>query len=610
MHTWKQVLRKFGGASVTAGDNVQGNESILYGLDPETFEQYTISEADPAKGTYYVCPKCRRLLDQRRGEINKDYFAHHPDPWAERNCPWYLGGDESAEPAREEAIEVSQRIRVFIGIGQVEKNLTLFGSIPAFSTADIPVLEEELKLGHGVVTSKGTIRSVNAGRDLLPESASSGITLDPDATQFEIRIVKGFTNSGIWKTRGISSGDVFIGDSTSAERMLDPRFASTGQYIYMVTDVDNHVVNPSTTVYRLGEYRVLRVQVNNSTTEIVHEWVEHINIDSLPLHVDVILPLREDPRKNWLDQTRFKPGEEMTLALTPSARANPKLELVVIPFRNQLIHKLEKIGPGVPRFVRIMNSENTSFRVLVYWPGVPECNVLLDFIPEGPDDNHPLYIEPEIHLSVDQGGKEIVLDPLNYPFHDIEGSLSQQDLPIIPHVKLVSPRHFSVQLRAEFMTREHSIIKRLEGDATGADIQQRLLDAFERAAKKVEVNFGNLGTVTLNCSFFHKKQLDKWDKEDRKESLERERERIAKERRQRQVHLAEMKELVRRTFAEVDDTRSTKISRGYVVEKLALAEDTPKEDLEIFRNLVRRYRKERRRALAKETKWGRQGGKI
>ena len=571
-------------------------------------EQYTIEKANPDKGSYYVCPQCRRLLDQRRGGVYRPYFAHHKDPWAERNCPWYSGGVIGDELIRKKSIDLAQRIRLFLGIGQIGQTLALFGSIPPFSGVDLPLLEKKLGLGDKVITSQGTSRQVNPKRDLLPDSPSSGIQLDPDSVEFKIEIADGFTNSGFWTADPLLPGNIFIGDQSFAERILDPHYVSTGQYVYLVTEGDDLNLNVSVTKFSLGKYTVLRIGVDTTKTLVLQGWAKNIEIDSVPLHVDVIFPLSENPRKNWLDRTIFDLGDEITLALTPDKLIDPLLEIITIPFNNQDILKLDKIGQGVPRFVKIVPKDAVPFRLLIYWQGAPERNVLLDFVPNGSKKQMLSYKEPEIYLCVERSNKELKLDPIIHSSLNINGELSQEGQAIIPAVRLVCPEHFVVELEAEFGTEQHKFLIRREGYATKTDIQERLVEIFGRYAKKVIINFKSLGTVTLNCEYFYEIQVEQWEGQYKKELAKIKQEQIAELNRQRKTHRTELALLVSKSLENLSVSDHAKVSKKYALEKLGLPKDTPKEDLTTLRNLIRRYRKSKRKSLATETKRSKNGG--
>lgn len=586
---------------MTLDDKPEGEGAIPYGLDPVTLEQYTIDDADPEKGIYYLCPKCRNLLVQRRGTIYRDYFAHHQNPFTSNDCPWYLGGSISVEPVPKEYMDLSNRLRLFIVNEQNTQNLTLYGSIPSFSAIDIPIMQNEISLGHEIISSQGTVRPLNPRRDLLPDSPTCGIALDPNSEKFDIKIVNGFTNSGIWKTDKLSAGDIFIGDSISAERITLPHYVTTGQFIYVIAKFNDLCSNTSVTSFQLGKYSVVRVMVDKSNDQIIQELAGDVKIDSFPIHVDVIFPLDEEPKRNWLDQTGFKVGEEITIALTPSKKTDPILEIIPIPFKHQIVQKLQKAGPGNSRFIKIISQEATPFRLLIYWPGVPEREVLIDFVPEKSDDKPLKYTEPEILLALQQDGQIVKLNPLDNPKIKINGSLSPEGVAIIPSVQLISPRHYKVEFEAEFPSERGSIIRR-EGDANATEIQQKISEIFERFARMVRVIFRNLGTITLNCDFFYTKQIGQWQIRKRGESATRELERIESEKHQKRDHLKEMSVLVIQALEKTPVPRRLKVGKEYTIEKLRLPTDTSKKDLIVFRNLIRRYRKGKRRKMRRQLK--------
>jgi len=103
--------------------------AIPFSLSPEG-EEYEIEQAE--RGIQYFCPICRQRLDQRRGQVNRDYFAHSQGA-TDMSCPWrtVAGLHQSICEMEEKAIQraTSKRIRLFLQVEQGRTELALFGSI-------------------------------------------------------------------------------------------------------------------------------------------------------------------------------------------------------------------------------------------------------------------------------------------------------------------------------------------------------------------------------------------------------------------------------------------------------------------------------------------------
>lgn len=583
-----------------------GGGSIPYGLDPHTKDYCTIDEADPQRR--YVCPVCGRLLDQRRGEENKPYFAHSRVFLEENNCPQYRGGYYTPTENRSEVVGAARRIRLFIKTSPFSQTLALFGTIPPLTFSDIPTLEKWIQKGYEPATSKGTISPMNLQRDLLPDSAVEGIKLNPDAETFEILIATDLSNGGEWKSRKIQVGDSFIGDSESAERVENPEFLTSGQYIYRIIRRGEKQQMVPTEIFTLGEFDVVRVLIAETNETVIHDWLPTTEIDSDPFKVDVILPLEENPKKNWLDRIPFCPGDEITLCLTPPPGTDTRLEILPIPFKEQELLVLDKAGLGVPRFVKVRSEEEDAFRLLIHWPYVSSRDILLDFFPST-DVYEPISdtYDLQAFLEVKFEGKSVTLDPLEKPLYRFAGRSIEGRLTRIPEFTLVHPPFFEVHLRAKFNVEGNMVFFRDEGDSDKTNIQDILEDIFHRGAVSVRLDFASLGVITVECEHFQSSMHGYEQSSVRSEGeIINQREVIRKARNVKRVSMIQE---VKEAMDATEVAYRVKISNRFTKRLLDLPQDTTYAELRVYRNLIRRRRKELRKSQVRAARSKRNMGR-
>jgi hypothetical protein len=475
----------------------QSEPAIPYGIDLQTGRDAEISQV---KDTHkYVCPKCRELLDPRRGDIRRPYFAHHPGA-TDYACPWRTteGIQRSLRESEDIAFSAGRRLRLFLRRRPSSNEAQLYGLLPPMTTADIASARRALV--PPVILSSGAAREVRFD-DLLPSSSSGFILLDSNALEYRVEIrPEHLSNSGVWSASPIGRGSVFVGSEFEAEFVAQPRRLTTGQWVY-------HIGKPGesppigATQLRLGDFSVFGVEASQRNSTIAQSWCPGALLDQPGLSVDVVLPLDQAPWGEHLSAVRVEPGRSLLLAVNPPADQDPGLQVYQVPFSESRSLELSRAGPGRPRFLEVKFSEEGASRLLIHWPLLQERDLLLDVVAtkQGEDSKARAPLQRlGVQVAIRSSGLNF-LDPLDSPDVSIPGKVDSRGIVTLARTELEAPEGFAARLNADFPQAGGIPLRRDEGQATGTQFYGRVRDAFERGATRVVVSFGTLGLVTLRC---------------------------------------------------------------------------------------------------------------
>ena len=568
--------------------------AIPYGIDLQSNEERDITTAD--SDHRYSCPVCGDILDQRReGKIRSPYFAHHPkvDP---RDCPLYTGEGmrQFLERSRNDAESQALRIRLFIQVNKSSGSLTLFGSIPPLSAKNLSALTTGTVRIKGELHTEGAARVVSLTRDLLP-GRPVAIPLNPDSKSylFDVRPLD-LANGGTWKSAGLRVGDSFVGTSALAEKVGDPRFISTDQYLYLITDSKNHHALRDFETFTLGQHEVTRIQVTKERETILRNLVPKLKVDSFPLAVNVVLPFEEAPRQDWGNSVVFYEGEEFLLSIVPPPKLDPRFHTAILPFfgDNRVQAEIHEVGVGKARFLRVRVHEAKPFRLLIHWPLFVERDVLFDFIP-GEESTRPVprVAEVECEVVVQNADQTHVLSPFENPTLGIPGGRDSKGLPSLPHVSLRCPKELRGFLEAEYPSEGGLVVSRSEGEATSQSLNARLQSIFDAGARSVKFSLATLGSVTLTCNYF----IDEFFETERKKA---ERKRIEEELAKAAAMAKMLKESRALMAVRVDSVLSQRtgsiprhVSVAFIQSIGLVPTEVSSSDMRFLRNMVRRWRK-------------------
>lgn len=564
----------------------QSEPAIPYGIDLATGQDAEVSQVK--SGHRYACPKCRQLLDPRRGDIRRPYFAHHPGA-TDYACAWRTteGIQQSLKESEDVAFSAARKLRLFLRRRANSSEGQLYGLLPPMTTADIAATKRAI--APPVVLSSGSAKEVEFA-DLLPSSSSGWILLDPHSPGFRIEIRPDeLSNSGVWGAEAIVVGTTFVGDEFEAELVDRPRHLATGQWVYRISERGKRP-QVGTVQLHLGSFDVLGMEVSQEHLAITNDWCPGASIDQASLRVNVVLPLEHSPWVEHRSAIRIEPGKRLLIAITPPEDQDPGLYVYQIPFSDARKLELSRAGAGRPRFLEVRFSEEGASRFLIHWPLLQERDVLVDVVssraeksPIGPGQLARLGLEVG-----DQSGGVVFLDPLDSPEGTITGSVDQQGLVRVAGIHLRSPEGFSVRLRAEYPQQGGSVIWRDEGQATQVNLPEKIRDTFERGARRVVASFGTLGTVTLRCPGIATALAGLEAERMAREQLRLAEEKQVEERTLRSARRIAMETTVNETLRRIRSPVPRHVSFAWIRSFLQLPPETPVADLVFFRYLVKR----------------------
>lgn len=568
----------------------QSEPAIPYGIDLQTGRDAEISQVK--SDHKYVCPKCRELLDPRRGDIRRPYFAHHPGA-TDYACPWRTteGIQRSLRESADIAFSVARRLRLFLRRRPSSNEGQLYGLLPPMTTSDIA--SSRRALVPSVILSSGTAREVRF-EDLLPSSSRGFILLDSIASEYRIEIrPEHLSNSGIWSASRVGRGSTFVGDEFEAEFVSQPRRLATGQWIYHIGEPGS---NPpiGATRLRLGSFDVFGVEASQEHFAVAQSWCPGALLDQPGLSCDVVLPLDQAPWAEHLGAILVEPGRRLLLAVIPPADQDPGLQVYQIPFSESRKLELSRAGPGRPRFIEIRFSEEGASRLLVHWPLLQERDLLLDIVAtkQANDLTNPAPLQRlGMRVASRPNGFDF-LDPLDSPEVPITGKVDSRGVVTLVRTELEGPEGFAVRLKAEYPQAGGVPVWRDEGQATGTQFSGKVRDTFERGATRVAVSFGTLGFVTLRCPDVTE-ALTRLQAERRAIDTLRSMEAKRREESARRSELRySMEARVVQALKATQSPVPRHISFNWIRAFLKLPPDSPIEDLRTFRYLLKRQARE------------------
>lgn len=568
----------------------ESEPAIPYGIDLRTRRDVEISQADP--GHPHACPKCHELLDQRRGDIRRAYFAHHPGA-TDYSCPWRTseGIQHSLKESEDAAIAEGRRIRLFVRRRPGSSEARLFGLIPPMTTADVAVAKKGISPPQ--ILTLGTARPVGFS-DLLPASSSGWIALDPEARQYRIDIRPSqLSNAGVWTAGPVVSGSLFVGNESEAELVASPRHIAVGQWVYLVANRNDKPLAGAQRL-RLGTLELLAIEATDEHASIISRWTAGIALDQPFLRLDLVLPLEQSPWAADEGVIHVEPTKRILLAVTPPQDQDPGLYVYQIPFSEAGKLELSRSGAGKPRFVEATVPEGGASRLLIHWPLFQDRDVLLDLVAatgeESPEEHAAL---PTIGLEVTNSyGTAEFLDPLDSPEVVLEGRVDANHVAAIGLVSLRSPPGFAIRLRAEYARSDTVATWQDEGLAVASELGEILRDSFERGAKRIQAHFGTLGVVTLRCpgiaDGFAKIRADELARE-----LERieEADRLA-EVASRRGRRSAMEKQIADAFGKLRGPIPRHVSFAWIRGLLNLPPETTSEQFVVYRYLIKRMGRE------------------
>lgn len=549
----------------------------------------------------FVCPTCGQLLTKKLwGEHRRPHFAHYMDaPY--RNCPWRDddGVRQDCTRSRTQAIDAAQNIRLFIQRKLHTQELALFGSVPPLSSEDIAKVTRGKLEGALHVEGTGTKNRLELV-DLLPNGRAGFVELDPTATRFRIDIEPGeLNNGGAWVSPGIRPGMTFIGSAEWGRLVASPRRVSSGMQVYSTISPGDAARLPSSEKYRLGRWEVLCHVADSAHLAALRTLLPNVDLDFEAVQVDVVSPLSVPPSDITLGRVRVPKGSEVLLSVGLPKDKDRSLEVFPIPFKGIGQVTIPSAGLGVPRFLRLSLDGSESRRILIHWPFETERDWILDFIVVDPPTSTSDFsmIDPVIGLSVDAGP---LLNPLSHPKVATETKIDMKGFPVVPMVTLTAPKGFTVGLKGEFPGEDGKPFWVEEREPVeAASIEARVKGVFSRGCRTLEFGFGSLGQVTLVATAFfdeavaRQESLRRAEREraeaeavkERARQIELEKTRSAEERR---VRIEEMRSRVREALGSGSNPCPRHISNVFVIGLLGLPKETAKEDLIVWRHLVRR----------------------
>lgn len=568
----------------------ESEPAIPYGIDVRTRRDVEISQAEP--GRPHACPKCHELLDQRRGEIRRPYFAHHPGA-TDLSCPWRTseGIQHSLQESEDAAIAGGRRIRLFLRRRPGTSEARLFGLIPPMTTADVAIAKKSISPPQ--ILTLGSTRPVGFS-DLLPASSSGWIALDPQAQQYRVDIRPSqLSNAGVWTADRVVGGYLFVGNESEAELVASPRHITAGQWVYRVASENDKPV-AGTQRLRLGSLEVLAVEASTEHAPIISSWTAGIALDQPFLRIDLVLPLEQSPWAAEQGVIHAAPTKRILLAVTPPPGQDPGLYVYQFPFNDAGRLELSRSGAGKPRFIETTVSEGGASRLLIHWPLFQDRDVLLDLVAATEKESQAEQAAlPSIGLEITSPhGVAEFLEPLDSPDGVLEGHVDANHVATLGPVSLRSPSGFAVRLRAEYAQFGTGEAWQDEGLAVGSELREKLRDSFERGAKRIQAHFGTLGVVTLRCPGIVE-ELDKI----RNAELDRERvhveesNRLAEEASHRARRSA-MEKQIAGAFRNLRGTIPRHVSFAWIREFLNLPPETVSEQLVDYRYLIKRMGKD------------------
>lgn len=593
-----------------------GEVAVPFGRDLRG-QDYDIYEADPK--IPYFCPKCKQPLSQRRGEERREHFAHLPNT-PDRHCPWLSAGGVEQEFARmrKDAIEVEdRRIRLFIETDPYSGELRLYGQLPTLGMEELALLKAR---GEDIqVSARGTRQALKRA-DFLPSMGRAWFELDPAASGYEVEIKpKVLGIGGKWGAERISEHAVFLGDSFRAEMVVNPRHLESGAFLYLVGDHSFGHADASVKTLKLGGRIVTQLDVDESSRALCSQVVGHeVFIDDDPIRVDVISPFLSDPRSTLFGFLELDPGSEGLIAIHPPGGTDPEISIIPLPLNEARVLTIAPQNDGEPRFVRIASAELIGKRLMVYLPGRLHRRLILQVSARTPVPGAVVGAPArEIGLKVQEAGGERLYRALDTPRVEFSPMGGSEDPAQLPKLELQCPPGFRVRLQSKSMDQKGAVTSKQEGLVELAQFMPRIQAMFEAGAIEARVQFGTLGTITIESQFFaaraaervrlHKTEIEK-SARDAARRVEEERE--ARRRQFEARSQAEHENILRKRIdAELHLSGKTlpHISRAWI--RRALGPDCPADDVDVdkWRRTARRRIKElglRKRAENLETRAG------
>lgn len=452
-------------------------------------------------GHHYLCPQCGMPVINRDGPIRIEHFAHKP---TDVPCDWKTAAETKAElrNARERVIQYysrKDRLRIFVAPDSEDQFLSLLTQLPALTEQDVVEFRNR-RDEHIQVNAVGIEGSLSA-EDFAVGVGVRTITLDPAANHYQIQIAPDYISiAGTWKAPRLAPGQTFVGNDWSAERVDDPRFITSGRTCYYILAGTEQNLPSASKILRMGAFRVAKFYVDRASLAFLKARFPRLLLDSLPMRVDVVLPLDQAPSQQERGIIEANPGEETLIVITPPGQADPVYEIIPLPFNNDL-YQIPAAGPGRPRFLQIQMPEARPKSLLVIWPDFYGREVLLQMVPVQTSGATSFALQPfEYGVSTEHGKQTRTVMAATGGELVVNAVLNAAGEPRPAAVALRAPPGFRVQVDA--VVREgNRTVEQDRGQATAATLSATVEGLFLSGAESVTIGFGTLGRITLRCPF-------------------------------------------------------------------------------------------------------------
>jgi len=371
---------------------------IPYGHDPQG-RPIGIKDAHQ-RSHYYRCPQCHEVLIVRQGEVRQWHYAHLSSadeaPACDIRTQTGLGQwlkDQQKSPI--EKNEKSRRLHFCLIINPYSNELSIFAVLPVPTVDEFQGASKIHEIIQTIQVKGNGIKNIASSEQFHPSEPEAKIELDSTIHDYTISIEadsKLKSICGTWQG-SIKEDDIFIGDSTRADRVSGKWQIEYGNVIYFVKK--NIEARVPSRQYQLGDLRIFAIEYNIETAPIIKNLIPEIGEIPSIFSTDVILPPETNPCA--IGPITGLPKEKSLIAIIPPIDLNPEYEIVTVPYDQNETIMLPRSGIGIPRFFSPSFPSFGSKRISIHYAGYHKL-INLSAVGREKEDHH--FVPPDVGLLI------------------------------------------------------------------------------------------------------------------------------------------------------------------------------------------------------------------
>lgn len=282
---------------------------------------------------------------------------------------------EYEREVRTSPVEKSERqrgLRLVLILNEDTAQTELYGILPTLSWE---TLEDPSQVGAIIdgltIAIKGGLAKVSETA-FHPNRPEVLLRLDPSALSYEVRVESEVTDlniAGIWRAEALSERELFVGEWYRGERVLAGASTSVGlgEFVFLVVEEAPDLGSVPHEKYKLGSRNVVAFELNEVTKSILSRYWDENVLDENAFRVDTVLPAWADPGTE--SPIEAPPLTHGIIAILPPKDLDPDYEVFQIPFKEEELKLIPRLGAGVPRFIAAAFPEIGSKRINIHWAG-------------------------------------------------------------------------------------------------------------------------------------------------------------------------------------------------------------------------------------------------